>query len=254
MSKIRMEQLADDVTLYCGDCREVIPTLKGVDAVISDPPYGIQELIGRYGRTQLSIGNGGKMAASNKNSLHIANDKNLKVVSEALTLTRKVIAKSAWVATFYSCRITPTFFKMMEASGYRETDYFGELIWDKRAPGLGTQIRYQHENVAVFQLGKPPQLTDCMSVVNFASLRGDARSDGSSHPHEKPDQVMQNIVGTVPGKLILDPFMGTGSTGAAAVKLKRGFVGVELDPKHFEVAVRKVSAAIKQPQAFWNDE
>lgn len=242
MSKFKVEKLADDVTLYCGDCREVIPTLKGVDAVISDPPYGIQDLIGGYGRTQLTSEKGGS------NDRHIANDKDLRVVSEAFTLARKQL-KNAWVAAFYSCRITPKFFKDMTM--FRENEYFGEMVWNKKTPGLGTQIRYQHENVAFWRVGKPEQLNDCMSLFDFVALRGTARSDGSSHPHEKPDQVMLNVVGAVPGKLVLDPFMGTGSTGAAAVKLKRGFVGVELNPKYFDVACKKIGAAIKQPQAFW---
>jgi DNA modification methylase len=244
-AEVRVEQLADNVTLYCGDCREVVPTLKAVDAFISDPPYGIQELIGGYGRTQLSKDRGGS------NDRHIANDINLVVVGEALALVRKILTKNAWVAAFYSCRITPTFFKMMEAAGYGEHEYFGELIWDKKVPGLGTQIRYQHENVAVYRIGKPEQLTDCMSVTTFIPLKGNARSEDSGHPHEKPDRVMDNVVSMVPGKLILDCFMGTGSTGAAAVRAKRGFVGIELDPRYFEVAVKKISKAISQPEAFW---
>ena len=78
-----------------------------------------------------------------------------------------------------------------------------------------------------------------MSTVSFCG-----------YPFDVP-RVMDNIVRAIPSKLVLDPFMGTGSTGAAAVRAKRGFVGVELDPKHFEVALRKVAAAIKQPTSFW---
>lgn len=244
-TKIRKEQLADNVILYLGDCRDVVPGLTGVDALIVDPPYGIQDLIGGYGRTQLSKDRGGS------NDRHIANDTNLKVVGEAMALARKVLTKNSWVAAFYSCRITPTFFKMMEAAGYKDDDYFGEMVWDKKAPGLGTQIRYQHENVAFYRLGKPDQLTDCMSVTQYVALKGEQRTEGSGHPHEKPDQVMDNIVSVVPGVLVLDMFMGTGSTGAAAVRAKRGFIGVEYEPKHFEVALRKVGAALKQPTSFW---
>ena len=238
MTKIRKEQLTDDVTLYCGDSREVIAGLtinRGTD-VVSDPPYGIETLVGGYGR---------KEAGGNQT---IANDKNLKVVGEVLALLRGKI-KVGWLAAFYSCRITPDFFDMAKRAGW--TDYFGEVVWDKKAPGLGTQIRYCHENVAFFRAGKPEQLADCMSLFQFIALKGETRSEGSGHPHEKPDKVMDNIVSTVPGRVIIDPFMGTGSTGAAAVRAKRGFVGIELEPKYFEVALRKIGAAIKQPVAFW---
>lgn len=238
---MRKEILAENVHLYLGDCREVIPTLKGVDALVSDPPYGIEDLVGgSYGRPDAKTG---------KRHL-IANDKNLDVVAEAMTLVRKQI-RSAWVVVFYSPRIKSTFFNMMESTGYRDDDYFGEMIWDKRTPGMGGQIRYQHENIAFYRLGRVPDLYDTMSVTSFASLKGDAKHGGNQHPHEKPDQVMDNIVRAVPSKLILDCFMGTGSTGAAAVRAKRGFIGVEFEPKHFEVALRKVRAAIEQPVAFW---
>src|SRR5579872_3320878 len=117
-------------------------------------------------------------------------------------------------SAFYSSRITPIFFKDMAM--FKDTEYFGEMIWDKRTPGLGTQIRYKHENVAVWRVGKPAQMEDCMSSFDYSTLKGDAKHQGSTHPHEKPHQVMINVVGPFPGKTILDPFCGTGSTGAAA--------------------------------------
>lgn len=236
----KKEQLADDVVLYCGDCREVVPTLGklvGVDVVV-DSPYGIEDLVGNsYGRPIDSTG---------KRRL-IANDKNLDVVGEAFGLVRKALARNAWVAAFYSCRITPDFMTMMNEAGYK--DYFGEMIWDKKMPGMGGQIRYQHENIAFFKIGKPVDLMDCMSVISFVGNK--ANSGDSGHPHEKPDKVMDSIVSMMPGKTILDPFAGTFSTGAAAVRAKRGFIGIELDPKYFEVGIKKVTAALKQPEAFW---
>jgi site-specific DNA-methyltransferase (adenine-specific) len=57
----------------------------------------------------------------------------------------------------------------------------------------------------------------------------------------------------VPGKIVLDPFMGTGSTGAACVRLRRGFIGIEFDPKYFEFARKKIDATLKQPFNFWEE-
>ena len=229
---MKIEQLSDNVTLYCGDARKIIPILK-LDkvSVVTDSPYGIEDLVTGYGRTYKGIGH-----------KTIANDKNLDVVDDVFKLLRKQL-RNAWVAAFYSARISPKFFKVMESY-----EYFGEMIWDKRAPGFGAQIRYQHENVAFFKIGKPKELNDTMSVISYATMKGENKSD---HPHEKPHQVMLNIVGAVPGGVVIDPFMGTGSTGAAAVQLKRGFIGIEVDQKHFDVARKKIGAAIKQPVAFW---
>lgn len=245
---MKMEQLADNVTLFCGDSREIIPGIKGVDTVISDPPYGIEKLVTGYGRSMIALGAGTKVRAKVVIDKAISNDKDLEVVSEVFAALRSQL-KNAWLASFYSCRITPEFLGMMQAKGF--VDYFGEMIWDKKTPGLGTQIRYQHENVAFYRIGKPSPLQDVMSVITYAALKGESRTGEGRHPHEKPDQVMDSIVRAVPGRLILDPFMGTGSTGAAAVRAKRGFVGIELEPKYFEIALKKVGAAIKQPVAFW---
>jgi DNA modification methylase len=236
---MRKEQLADNVTLYCGDCREVIAGMGFMPNthVVSDPPYGIQDLVKIYGRTN----HGGSR------NLQIANDKNLDVVGEAFALLRSRLG-DAWVAAFYSCRISPEFFQT-----FSKFEYFGEMIWDKKLPGLGLQIRYQHENVAWFKIGKPPQLNDCMSLFAYTALRRtEERTSDGMHPHEKPHQVMVNVLQAIPAKsVILDPFMGTGSTGAAAIELKHGFIGIELDPDYFYVACKKISAAINQPTAFW---
>lgn len=228
---MKKEQLADNVMLFCGDCRDVIPGLKGIDAVVSDPPYGTQDISVGYSRTAK-----GKSHAVS----HIENDKNLDVVIEVFDLIKKQY-KNIWLALFYSCRISPDFFR---ASAMFE--YFGEVIWDKKVMGMGTQIRYQHENAAFFKLGKVPDLEQGPSVLGYMRTNGE-----NGHPHEKPHQVMLNIVTMVPGKVILDPFMGSGSTGAAAVQLKRGFVGIEKDKKHFETALVKVSKSLATPTAFW---
>ena|ERR1035437_9795467 len=222
------EQLSDDVTLYCGDCREVIPTLDKIDAVVTDPPYGIEELVVGYGRT-----------AVGKTHINIAGDKNLDCMVEVFELIKRF--GNLWIAAFYSCRISPTFFQATAS-----LDYHGEMVWDKKVLGFGRDIRYQHENVAFFKVGEPELLGSCASVLSYMRANGE-----NLHPHEKPVQVMNNICSIVPGKIILDPFMGSGSTGVAAVQLKRGFIGVEFDQKYFDIARKRISEALKQPVAFW---
>jgi site-specific DNA-methyltransferase (adenine-specific) len=224
------EQLSDDVTLYCGDCRDILPTLGLVDAVISDFPYGTEELVVGYGRTAIDV----KHSAT-----HIANDKNLDCVADVLSQLQ-THQQNIWLAAFYSCRISPAFFEIT-----KDLEYVGEMIWDKKMPGMGRGIRYQHENIAFFKIGHPKEeLNDCFSVIQYARV-------ADHHPHEKPVQLMHNIVGAVPGKTILDCFMGSGSTGVAAVQLKRKFIGIEIDQKHFNTARKRIEMAVKQPVNFW---
>jgi DNA modification methylase len=91
------------------------------------------------------------------------------------------------------------------------------------------------------------------AVPNIISMMPDRVRD---HPNEKPLRLMQQIVWTHsdPGDLILDPFMGSGTTGVAAVQLGRNFIGVELDPGYFDIACRRIEEAQKQADLFISPE
>ncbi len=195
----------------------------GVGAVISDPPYGIEDIVGGYGRKGFTI----------------ANDKTIDVCAKMAHMVAELYT-DIWMMTFYSCRISPIFFKAMPSE-----HYFGEIVWDKKAPGMGKQIRYQHENVAVFQLGEPAPLLDTFSVMQHY------RSDELAlHAHQKPTGLMKRLVNLTPGGTVLDPFMGSGSTGVACVKLGRPFIGIELDASHFATACKRIETAYKEPDMF----
>lgn len=233
---IRRDIMIGDCRLILGDCREQIPYLS-YQAVITDPPYGIGDMVGGYGRAGRTI----------------ANDSNLDACAEALTACA-LHMQTGWIAAFYSCRITDAFFASLRDAPMA---YVGEIIWDKKAPGMGGPIRYQHENVALFQVGGPPALGPTFSVVQ------DYRS-AEDHPHQKPLGIMGRLCEVVGQGMILDPFMGSGSTGVAAVLAGRPFVGVEIDEAHFDTACRRIQAAVDQPrldvapkrneQATWMDQ
>jgi site-specific DNA-methyltransferase (adenine-specific) len=72
------------------------------------------------------------------------------------------------------------------------------------------------------------------------------------HPTEKPVSLMRELISLFSnfGETILDPFMGSGTTGVAAVKLGRKFIGIEIEPKYFDIACRRISDALKQPDMF----
>jgi len=211
-----------NATLYCADCREVIPTLAGLAdvAIVSDLPYGIEDMVGGYGREGRTI----------------MNDRNLDVPFEALNLAVEAFP-DVRILAFYSCRITDQFFARAGKWGR----YVGEIIWDKKAPGMGNPIRYSHENIAIFEHGAPPYpMGETFSIVV------DMRAP-TEHPHQKPPLLMETLVNVAGGALVLDPFMGSGSTGVAAIKTGRKFVGIELDPKHFETAVKRITEADATP-------
>ena len=219
------KEVIGDCTLYLGDCREILPLLPKVDAVVTDPPYGTQGLAGGYGRAQQKI----------------ANDTDLSALAGAFPACVERLEGSGWLVVFYASRLANEF-----AHATAKAERFGTLIWDKGAPGLGYHIRYSHEEAAVFRKGKPPRPDRALlSVIRAAG-------DATQHPHEKPVRVLREMVQwvTAGDQTILDPFMGSGTTGVACVKLGRKFIGIEIDPKYFDIACRRIREAYRQPDMF----
>jgi len=221
-------------TLYLGDCLEILPTLGKVDAVITDPPYGTQNLAGGYGRRQLhDVGDGlGRV---------IANDEDLAALEAAFPLMLGLVP-IGWLAVFYAARRTPQFVHATAGGAW-----FGGVVWDKCAPGLGYHIRYAHEDIAIFRAGEPPRPeTPLLSVIRAASPKGE------EHPHEKPVRLLEALVAWLApiDGTVLDPFMGSGSTGMACAGLGRRFIGIELDPAHFDTACDRVTRSQRQERLF----
>jgi site-specific DNA-methyltransferase (adenine-specific) len=196
-----------------------VAELQGIDCIATDPPYGIEELVGGYGR-------GGRT---------IANDRTLDVCHEGLRLAALRL-ESGYIAAFYSPRVTPAFH--VEAT--LDAEHCGELCWDKKAPGMGGKgLRYQHESIALWKRGDPPDMGPIFSVLPYYRA-------GEVHPHEKPIPLMKRLLASLGGTAVLDPFMGSGSTGVAAVDLGRRFVGVELDEGHFATACARIEEVQRQ--------
>jgi DNA modification methylase len=90
-----------------------------------------------------------------------------------------------------------------------------------------------------------------MCAKHWIGPVGCPQDEKAGHPTQKPIQLMQWCLGFIPGaKTVLDPFMGSGTTGVACVNLGRAFIGVELDPDYFDIACRRIAEAYKQPRLF----
>lgn len=213
-------------TLYCGDCLDILPTLEAgsVDAVVTDPPYGTQELGGGYGRGHVTIEGdvGVEVIAMSSPHVVLAMKHNSLLLSFCGAKMRRA-AEDAWMLGGVT--------------------FFGEIAWDKGMPGLGYKIRYSHETALVFEKGEWPVPTKAMLSV----LRHTQSAAGRcGHPHEKPLPLMADLARWVTSEhgLILDPFMGSGTTGVACVQTGRRFIGIEKDPAYFAVACRRTQEAV----------
>ena len=129
--------------------------------------------------------------------------------------------------------------------------FFHSVIWDKLNPGLGWRFRRQHEMVMVAHRagGRLAWSDQTRAIPNI--WQGMPPRD-RVHPNEKPLGLPALFVEicTQPDGMVLDPFMGSGTTGVAAARLGRRFIGIEQDPGHFATACRRIEAAYRQADLF----
>ncbi len=203
-----------DCTLYLGDCLEILPTLGKVDAVVTDPPYGI----GRDGKPKSTSSRGG-----HKGYAFTGWDQTRPSYETFSEIIKKADAHIIWGGNFFADLLTP-----------------GEkwLVWDK-----GQRISQSDCELA---------WTSAKGALRVFTLnRAAIALDGARHPTQKPVALMEWCLTHVPNaQAILDPFMGSGTTGVACVKSGRKFIGIELEPKYFDIACERIQAAYDQPDMF----
>ena len=233
----RIEQLSEGVTLYLGDCREILPTLGKVDAVVTDPPYGF----GKYNT-----------------------DRDVRPLKQLLAFEHATVAVFSYPETLVSWCI--------------EADQCPDewVCWypTNKAVGRSPSLPRSSEHIAIF--GSTPGAkaifrprsddATCRTLTEGRGLNASmAREDDvwrdpspgmgfnshlRQHPNEKPLSVMEKLVTlcSIDESTILDPFMGSGTTGVAAVSLERKFIGIEIEEKYFSIACRRISDELKRPR------
>lgn len=219
---MRVETIGD-ATLYLGDCREVLPALGVVDAVITDPPYGIRQDKGFSGSG--CWGNSGKLI--HRRQYEGGWDDERPAVEIFQLMLAAAPLAIIWGGQYFADLLPPS----------------GKwLWWDK----LQTMPTYGDGELAWTNLsGVAPK----KFVYSNSGLM--AREKDRVHPTQKPVEVMRWCLGFVPGaEVILDPFMGSGTTGVACVDMGRKFIGVERDPAYFDIACQRIEQAYKQPRLF----
>ena len=216
MTKWREETLAEGVRLICGDCREVLPTLGRFDAVVTDPPYGVGYV----------HGGGGNGKHSRRNVAPIIGDDSPFNPVAWLDFPEVVL----WGANHYANRLPPGRW----------------LIWNK-LDGLASYDTFSDVEIAWC---KRPGADRIYSLLWKGICQAKENDPNRYHPSQKPIDLMHWCMEFVDGESILDPFMGSGTTGVAAVRLGRKFTGIEIEPKYFDIACRRISDALKQPDFF----
>lgn len=222
---MRVEQI-HDATLYLGDCRDVLPTLPRVDAVVTDPPYGIGYVRGTA-RTGLHKG-----PTANKHAgIPIAGDDQPFDPAVFLAFSDNVLM---WGADHFYPRLPDhgrwlAWNKLGDLAAY---DSFCdvEFAWHSRE-GAARVFNWMWKGLVAKKAGENNAFRD--------------------HPTQKPVALMEWCVKQAgDATTILDPFMGSGTTGVACARLGRSFIGIEIEPRYFDIACRRIEEAYRQPRLF----
>jgi len=211
----KRKEVIGNATLYLGDCLEILPTLPKVDAVITDPPYGIN----RSGQPETKTVN-----QKHKRKLH--EDFGWDAARPAPEIFALMLEKSdvqvIWGANYFADLLPPT---------------KGWLYWDKGQNGLSMS----DGELAWTSMQKALRAFVC----NRSALVG------SEHPTQKPEILMRWCIAQAGNpQTVLDPFMGSGTTGVACMNLGRAFIGIEIEPKYFDIACERITNAQRQERMF----
>jgi DNA modification methylase len=208
------EETIGRARLICADCREVLPTLGKVDAVVTDPPYGIGEDGGKFrGRLGQNI---------------------------------KVLPKLGWDKQ----RPANDVFPLLLQAGEHQVIWGGNYFADLLPPSKGW-LYWQKLMGGDFADGELAWTSRDKALREFTCC---PKGKGGDHPTQKPVALMKWCINFFPdARTILDPFMGSGTTGVAAVQMQRDFIGIEREPAYFDIACRRIEDAQRQGSLF-NEE
>lgn len=211
--------------LLQGDARRPLLADESVDCVVTDPPYGTRVDRDGYGRRQLWEG-----------KRHVAGDDSLETMRFGMSQAYAALKPNSWAAVFCSPKLHRQSIEACEAAGFRHA---GEFVWDKKAPGLGGGIRYQHENILLMAKGRPSGKASVPSVLRF--FNRDANS-ATAHASKKPEALYRVLIRYCcpEGGIVFDPFAGSGTAVLAGVAIGRRVIGAELVDSEIENARRRL--------------
>ena len=219
----RVEHIGD-AALYLGDCLEILPTLGQVDAVVTDPPYGVKRDTGFGGFG--GCGGFGKPIARRQYQGEWDKERPAAEYFDAMLRTGK-----------YHIVFGGNFFAdLLPVGGHW-------IVWDK----LNTMPTFGDCELAWTDI---PRKSVKKVTVEYNGLLG--KEGERKHPTQKPVAVMEYCVLGLPKGCdkILDPFMGSGTTGVACAKLGRKFIGIEIEERYFDIACERTRKAYDQPDLF----
>ena len=226
-----------DATLYLGDCMDILPTLDKVDAVITDPPYG--ENTHANAKSNRGVGYGNK--AIDFSSM-TAEQLDQVLVICGQKCSRWFVSTMEWRHIAKFDIDPPSGWELVRFGVWVKTNPMPQISADRPSQGW-EGIAYMHSIN-----GEKKRWNGGGQHGNYI---GPLVTDGA-HPTGKPVLLFSNFVERFTDKsnIVLDPFMGSGTTGVAAIQMGRKFIGIEREPKYFDIACKRIEQASKQVDMF----
>lgn len=227
MRRFRASSNSSPHRLYLGNAYTIRPTLGWMDCDCMDPPYVIAT-------------SGGGSFRNERPYLDQIAEEGLDIGFEAKIINPLMCGS---VVVFCHNDQVPEVSTYINGSFHR----FALCVWKKLTPMPVANKHYQPEleiYMHGWNRGYHPQ-GDLLDLKRVVECRSRARSD-FGHPTVKPDAVMNKIMRNIAGTTVCDPFMGTGSTGVAAIRAGKTFTGIEHNPTHFQTAITRLSAAYQE--------
>lgn len=239
-----------NATLYLGDCLEILPMLPKVDCVVTSPPYNLV-------REWSGGGPNSTMKSLEARYEEWYEDEMPEVEYQAWQkrVVRGLLERCTG-SIFYNHKVRYALLRRgtiyHPLDWLREFPLWCEIIWDRTGGQGGNSSRYIVSDERIYQIGRPKVWNGALGLTTVwrippVSVNGYV----CAFPEEIPRRCIAST--TALGDIVLDPFLGSGTTGAAATQLGRKFIGIEIEPKYFDIACSRIENAQRQSKLF-NDE
>ena len=223
------------VQLYNGDCLEVLANIadNSIDLVVTDPPYKTT--------SRGSSGNSGGMLKKDinkKGRVFAHNDITIKDYARELY---RVLKEGSHCYVMTNHKNLQDMLNTLTDIGF---NFIKCLIWDKGNKIMGQYYMSQFEYIIFLRKGKGVKINNCgtSDLLSVPNKKTKDINGNNIHDTEKPVELMKILIenSSNEGDTILDPFMGSGSTGVACKELSRNFIGIELDGGYFDIGVNRI--------------
>ncbi len=249
----KTEHIADGVTVYLGDCHDILPTIQtnGVEIAVTSPPYNLGE--GMEDKGGFRVGHVGSKWGDDKLRGGYGLHDDAMPYPEYIAWQR-IILDELWRicsgAIYYNHKPRIVRRKLRTPLDIVHLPIRQIIIWD-RGSGFNCMAgAYMPVCEWLVLCAKPEFSLRDKSASAIGDVWRIAPAPDNEHPASFPFALPANAIQTSGAKSVIDPFMGSGTTGVAAVVLGCQFTGIELEPKYFDIACRRISEASRQQDMF----